>query len=29
LVKLEQYGLMRVDRSSDNYTGWIMLDPKN
>lgn len=29
LVKLEQYGLMRVDRTSDNYTGWIMLDPKS
>jgi hypothetical protein len=28
LIKLEQYGLIRVDRSSDNYTGWIMLEPK-
>jgi hypothetical protein len=28
LIKLEQYGLMRVDRNSDNYTGWIMLEPK-
>jgi hypothetical protein len=28
LVKLEQYGLIRVDRSTDNYTGWIMTEPK-
>jgi len=28
LVKLEQYGLLSVDRSSENYTGWIMLEPK-
>lgn len=27
LIKLELYGLIRVDRSSDNYTGWIMLEP--
>lgn len=29
LIKLEQYGLIRVDRSSANYTGWVMLDPKS
>ncbi len=29
LVKLEQYGLIRVDRSSDCYTSWIMLPPKS
>lgn len=29
LIKLEQYGLIRVDRSSDNYTGWIIKDPKS
>ena len=28
LVKLEEYGLISVDRSSDNYTGWIIKDPK-
>lgn len=28
LVKLEMYGLVHVDRSSDNYTGWIMTTPK-
>jgi hypothetical protein len=28
LVKLEMYGLIHVDRSSDNYTGWIMKEPK-
>jgi hypothetical protein len=28
LVRLEEYGLIRVDRSSDNYTAWIMLAPK-
>jgi hypothetical protein len=28
LVKLEMYGLVHVDRSSDNYTGWIMTLPK-
>jgi hypothetical protein len=27
-VRLEEYGLIRVDRTSDNYTGWIMLEPK-
>ena len=29
LVKLEQYGLITVDRSSANYTGWIITEPKN
>ena len=29
LTKLEQYGLIRVDRSSANYTGWIMREPKS
>jgi hypothetical protein len=29
LVKLEQYGLVTVDRSSANYTGWIITEPKN
>jgi hypothetical protein len=28
LVRLEEYGLIRVDRSVDNYTGWMMLEPK-
>ena len=28
LIKLEEYGLIRVDRSSANYTGWIMREPK-
>ena len=28
LTKLEEYGLIRVDRSSANYTGWIMTEPK-
>jgi hypothetical protein len=28
LVKLEQYDLIRVDRSNVNYTAWIMLEPK-
>ena len=28
LVKLEMHGLIRVDRSSVNYTGWIILEPK-
>ena len=28
LIKLEQYGLIYVDRSSGNYTGWIMKEPK-
>ena len=27
LIKLEQYGLIRVDRTSINYTGWLMLPP--
>jgi hypothetical protein len=29
LTKLEQYGLIRVERCSDNYTGWIMTEPKS
>jgi len=29
LTKLEEYGLVRVDRSSANYTGWIMTEPKS
>jgi hypothetical protein len=29
LNKLEQYGLIRVERCSDNYTGWIMTEPKS
>jgi len=29
LNKLEQYELIRVDRTSVNYTGWIMLEPKS
>lgn len=28
LIKLEMYGLIRVDRSGDNYTAWIMTEPK-
>jgi hypothetical protein len=28
LVKLEMYSLVRVDRTSENYTGWIILEPK-
>jgi hypothetical protein len=28
LTKLEEYGLIRVDRSSANYTGWIMTEGK-
>ena len=28
LIKLEQYGLIRVDRTSANYTGWIMTEGK-
>jgi hypothetical protein len=28
LIKLEQYGLIRVDRTSANYTGWIMTEAK-
>jgi hypothetical protein len=27
LERLEEHGLLRVDRSSRHYTGWIMLDP--
>ncbi len=29
LIKLEQYGLVRIDRSSANYTGGFMLEPKS
>jgi hypothetical protein len=29
LTKLEEYGLIRVDRSSANYTGWIIREPKS
>lgn len=29
LTKLEMYGLIRVDRSADHYTGWIMQSPKS
>jgi hypothetical protein len=28
LIKLEQYGLIHVERCSDNYTGWIMTEAK-
>jgi len=28
LQRLEEKGLIRVDRRADNYTGWIILDPK-
>lgn len=28
LIKLEQYGLICVDRSSVNYTAWIITEPK-
>lgn len=28
LVRLEEYGLIRVDRSAENYTGWIITEPK-
>lgn len=28
LQRLEEYGLVRVDRSSRHYTGWIILEPK-
>ena len=28
LRRLEEYGLIRVDRTSFHYTGWIMLDPE-
>lgn len=27
IAKLEELRLVRVDRSSANYTGWILLDP--
>lgn len=27
IAALEEKGLIRVDRSAQNYTGWIMLDP--
>ena len=27
LQRLEEYGLIRVDRTNRYYTGWIMLDP--
>ena len=27
LQRLEEYGLIRVDRTTRHYTGWIMLDP--
>lgn len=27
LQRLEEQGLVRVDRTSPNYTGWIMLSP--
>jgi hypothetical protein len=29
IESLEEKQLIRVDRSSDNYTGWIILDPKS
>ena len=29
LVKLEEYGLLSVDRNSNNYREWIMLEPKS
>lgn len=29
LEKLEQLNLITVDRTADNYTGWIIKDPKN
>lgn len=28
LKRLEEYGLIRVDRTAFRYTGWIMLDPQ-
>ena len=28
IERLEQMNLIRVDRTSDNYTGWIILDPQ-
>jgi len=27
LEKLEEMNLIRIDRTADNYTGWIILDP--
>ena len=27
IERLEKLGLFRVDRTSDNYTGWILLPP--
>lgn len=27
LQRLEEQGLVRVDRSTSNYTGWVMLPP--
>ncbi len=29
LTRLEEHGLVTIDRSSANYTGWIMLEPKS
>jgi hypothetical protein len=29
LTRLEEHGLVSIDRSSANYTGWIMLEPKS
>ena len=29
LKKLEEYGLISVDRRADNYTAWIMKEPTN
>lgn len=28
IERLEELQLIRVDRTSDNYTGWIILDPQ-
>lgn len=28
IERLEEMQLIRVDRTSDNYTGWIILDPQ-
>lgn len=28
LTRLEEFGLIRVDRSAENYTGWIITEPK-
>ena len=27
LEVLEEKGLLRIDRTAENYTGWIMLEP--